>query len=161
MNLQRRTKHILFLSVSLACLIAAACLYFLGIVSFYISMGVACVTILAPLICALCVYKGKPAKIFGILAVIGMLFGLVYAVDLVVTLQSFKATCSTQGAGHEFLATSDSYTCTAESEANYLTGYVGTVSQSVFLMYPYFLIILVNIGNTLYLPVRAVWKWRR
>lgn len=156
MNLQPRTKHTLFISVGLLCLIASAGLYFLGIVSFYLSMVLACVTILAPLMCSLYIYKGRSANMFAILAVTGMLFGLIYAVDSVATLQTFKTKCSSQGTGHDFLAAGDTYTCTAESEGDYLTSNVGTVSQSSFVVYPYFLVILVNTGNVLYLPVRIL-----
>jgi hypothetical protein len=152
----KHTKHLILLSVTLICVVVSIYLQVLTINLLYMSLVAAFLTILAPLFSALYVYKGKAARFFAILAGIGMVFGLIYAVDLLASFESFKTICSERGPGHELLIMSDSYTCTAESEVNYLVGYPLAVAGNVFLFWPYVLVILVNLGNLLYLPIRLL-----
>lgn len=154
----KHTKHLILLSVVLICLTVSIYLHVMNINLLYVSLAVAFVTILAPLFSALYIYKGKAARFFAVLAGIGMLFGLIYAVDLLASFESFKTICSGRGPGHELLIMSDSYTCTAASEVDYLVGYPLTIAQNVFLFWPYVLVILVNVGNLVYLPGRFAWK---
>lgn len=138
------------------CLAVSVYLQVRNINLLYVSLMAAFVTILVPLFSALYVYKGKAAQFFAVLAGIGMLFGLIYTVDFLASFESFKTICSERGPGHELLIMSDSYTCTAASEADYLVGYPLAVAQNVFLFWPYALVVLVNVGNLVYLPVRFI-----
>lgn len=157
----KHTKHLILLSVVSICLAVTIYLHVLNINLLYVSLVVAFVTILAPLFSALYVYEGKTARFFAVLAGIGMLFGLIYTVDLLASFESFKTICTERGPGHELLIMSDSYTCTAASEVDYLVGYSLAVAENVFLFWPYVLVILVNIGNLVYLPVRLLKRSRR
>lgn len=157
----KRARHFILLSVALICLAISVYLHVRNINLLYVSMMVAFITILTPLFSAFYVYKNEAARFFAILAGVGMLFGLIYTVDFLVTFESFRTVCNERGAGHELLIMNDSYTCTAASEADYLVGYPLSVAENVFLFWPYVLVILVNVGNFLYLPVRILKRGRR
>ena len=148
----KHTKHLILLSVALICVVVSIYLHIMNINLLYVSLAVAFVTILAPSFSALYIYKGKAARFFAVLAGIGILFGLIYTVDLLASFESFKTICSERGPGHELLIMSDSYTCTAASEINYLVSYPLAVAGNVFLFWPYVLVVLVNVGNLVYLP---------
>jgi hypothetical protein len=158
MNVSKQAKRTIVVSVGLVCLAVSAYLHYKNILPLYIPATVACITILAPLISALYIYKAKAATSFAVLAVIGVLFGLIQTADFLATFENFKMICANRGSGHELLLLADSYTCTAPSEADYLTAHTGTVTSNVFVFYPFTLVILVNALHLLWLPVRIVWR---
>ena len=112
----------------------------LGLIYLYVDYGfgfwyngtLALVTIGLPVIGGLYVFKGKLARIVLGLAVLSLLCGLILAVDLMASVETFKAACTEVGGDFKVWDT-NSMLCSmgSETETFYGTPFSHSLVQSV------------------------------
>lgn len=156
MSLPNTTKHMIFIGVSSICVAACVYLDLSGIYLFQFLLILGLITIIGPLGAGLYVYKGKLARLAFILACIGMLLALIFAVDSLATRETFKDTCQSIGSNWKFTVGGDYYACSGNSEKDYLWRNTLSTPITDIAFWPYGLVTLLGIVNLLYLPVGVV-----
>lgn len=158
MNLSSVTKHILFASVSVTCLLSSLYLDRSDMYAFHLLIILSILTIITPLGAGLYLYKGKFAMLALVLACLGMITALIFAVDGVATKTTFKQACESIGSNREFVPTGDGFYCGGPSEQDYFHSYSFSTPIQDVAFWVYLSMALFSVGSIVYLPVALVRK---